>query len=285
MLTVQKNSGILRTEGFKRRILRMAAQILTLDQIHWIRTSGLTDAHMARTLGVGYVTVHNARRGITFKDHPTPPDTALRKPGGKGGGSLALKSTKNCGVRALTDDAVHFIRTSGLPDSILATMYDVSRALVTRTRRGLARQDHSTPPDLFPRTRGQHTYAGNEALLRAPTIDLGFEPANRTLFDRLRTWCRIDTDGCWIWTGSVTGSEPRPSGHHGRTSIDGHAVSTHRAMWIAVYGEIPDGLCVCHECDKPPCIHPLHLWLGTHLDNMRDSIEKGRHVNVRGRRK
>jgi hypothetical protein len=281
-LSCAKTSGIFSSEGFRGEISRMAKQILNDEQVHWIRTSGLTDAHMARTLGIGYVTVHNARRGITFKEHPTPPDTTHRKPGGKTSGTVAVASEKNCGVPALTFEAVHFIRTSGLPDSELATKYGVSLPLVTRARRGLSWKDHPTPPDRFPRSFGQIKYAG-EQLSGAPSINLRFEPRDRVLFDRLRMRCVLDADGCWIWTGATSSSEPRPSGNHGATSLNGEGISTHRAMWTALYGQIPADICICHTCDKPPCIHPFHLWPGTHADNMRDSILKGRHVNVRGR--
>jgi hypothetical protein len=280
MTTVEKNSGALQCDGFRVGILRMPAPILTHEQIHWIRTCGLTDAHMARELGIGYVTVHNARRGITFKDHPTPPDTALRKPSGRTGEIYATRSDKNCGLPALDFEAVHDIRTSGLADEVLAKKYGVSRALITRTRRGQTYTDHPTPPDLFPRSFGKITWNDKDALQKAPTIRLAVK--DQVLFDRLRMRCRVDEDGCWIWTGATTGA-PRPSGNHGTTSINGERESTHRAMWRAVHGDIPDGLCVCHTCDKTLCIHPYHIWLGTHSDNMRDSIFKGRHVNVRNR--
>lgn len=261
----------------------MAKQILTYEMVHEFRTSGLTDAFLAKKYGIGYVTVHNARRGITFKDHPTPPDIALRKPGGRGQGAQALRSDKNCGKPALTAEDVHRIRTCGLPDADLARELNVSCKVILDARRGRTWQDHPTPPDLFPRQFGQITYKGKKAL--PLMVALPCEPVDPVLVERLRTRCQLDEHGCWIWTGSVSGSKPRPSGHHGQTTVNGRQISTHRAMYAAVYGPIPDGMHVCHTCDKPRCVNPKHLWLGTHLDNMRDSISKGRHVNVRDRAK
>lgn len=80
----------------------------------------------------------------------------------------------------------------------------------------------------------------------------------------------IDT-GCWIWSGVVSGNG------YGKLRINGRQVSAHRVAYQEFIGPIPRGMCVCHSCDTPLCVNPSHLWLGTHQDNMRDMIRKGRH--------
>jgi hypothetical protein len=37
---------------------------------------------------------------------------------------------------------------------------------------------------------------------------------------------------------------------------------------------------VLHNCDTPRCCNELHLFLGTHADNMHDMATKGRHFSV-----
>lgn len=82
---------------------------------------------------------------------------------------------------------------------------------------------------------------------------------------------KIDfTDSCWIWT---TG---KFKDGYGQYWADGRGISAHRYSWMKVYGEIPDGLFVCHTCDNPPCVNPLHMFLGTLQENTRDMKVKGR---------
>jgi hypothetical protein len=58
--------------------------MLTADQVHCARTSGLTDTHLSRIWRVTVATVLHARRGDTHKAHPTPPDRAPRDGNGRG---------------------------------------------------------------------------------------------------------------------------------------------------------------------------------------------------------
>lgn len=88
-----------------------------------------------------------------------------------------------------------------------------------------------------------------------------------------RFWAKVNKrtrDECWKWTGQCN-----PEGR-GQLSIAG---STYLATRLAYYIEHradPGKLLVCHSCDNPNCVNPLHLWLGTQKDNVADCCEKNR---------
>jgi hypothetical protein len=53
----------------------------------------------------------------------------------------------------------------------------------------------------------------------------------------------------------------------------------HKVAYELYVGEVPDGMCVCHKCDNPPCTRLDHLFLGTTKDNNLDRAKKGRTKN------
>lgn len=90
------------------------------------------------------------------------------------------------------------------------------------------------------------------------------------------TQISVSLSGCWEW------QRARDPHGYGRTWLDGRTFLAHRAAYLLFRGDIPPGLDVCHHCDNPPCINPEHLFLGTHLDNMRDMFAKGRRIAAKG---
>jgi hypothetical protein len=86
-------------------------------------------------------------------------------------------------------------------------------------------------------------------------------------------WARVSdgqsSDACWEWPG------PRLPQGYGLVR-GGGCQYAHRVAWEYVHGPIPEGMCICHKCDNPPCCNPAHLFLGTRWDNIQDAIAKGR---------
>jgi len=100
------------------------------------------------------------------------------------------------------------------------------------------------------------------------------------LVETERFWKHVDCSGdCWLWTGPRHSRTQYGFFRQGsRQELSSISTYAHRVSWELTRGPIPEGLCVLHKCDNPPCVNPEHLWVGTHTDNMRDMMSKGRHV-------
>jgi hypothetical protein len=105
------------------------------------------------------------------------------------------------------------------------------------------------------------------------------KPSKLTLAERF--WAKVDKGaelapgGCWLWTAAA-----EPSGY-GRFAVGKEIWVASRVAWFLSYGEIPADLFVCHRCDVPACVNPVHLFVGTQADNIHDAMAKGRNKTPR----
>lgn len=82
---------------------------------------------------------------------------------------------------------------------------------------------------------------------------------------------------CWVWKAGKNNGYGQISGNYKGKY---RSALAHRFSYELHYGPIPKGLLVRHKCDNPACVNPRHLIVGTHADNTRDTVERGR---ARGR--
>lgn len=93
----------------------------------------------------------------------------------------------------------------------------------------------------------------------------------RLEFEELKAKTLEVASGCWEWQKGFHGVG------YGSTSkkFEGGGYA-HRAMYLAAKGDIPPSMYVLHECDNRKCVNPKHLFLGTHIDNIKDMQQKNR---------
>lgn len=101
-------------------------------------------------------------------------------------------------------------------------------------------------------------------------------PAARPLAERFHEkYVPVPFSGCWIWIGSLD------SYGYGLIASGRGPRLAHRVSWELHNGNIERQTHVLHRCDTPCCVNPMHLFLGSHADNMRDCAKKGRSPNLK----
>jgi hypothetical protein len=83
-------------------------------------------------------------------------------------------------------------------------------------------------------------------------------------------------EDCWWWTGSKWGDRKNKwaGGGYGCFHYQGHCINAHKAAYMMYRGPVPDGFKCCHTCDRPGCVNPFHIFLGSTQDNIDDSTRK-----------
>lgn len=88
----------------------------------------------------------------------------------------------------------------------------------------------------------------------------------------LHTYASIipDENGCMNWP------KHRTRAGYGTIFANKERIYAHRMALELKSGILSVDVCACHHCDNPSCCNPLHLFEGTHKENMQDSKAKGR---------
>lgn len=96
-----------------------------------------------------------------------------------------------------------------------------------------------------------------------------------------RFWEKVNKNGpipkhcpelgpCWVWTGCLN------SDGYGNIKVRGLADGAHVVGFVLQGGERQPGMSVRHRCDNRACVRDAHLVSGTHTDNMKDMMLRGR---------
>lgn len=93
-------------------------------------------------------------------------------------------------------------------------------------------------------------------------------------------WSQVDIQapgGCWDWIGT------RNKQGYGWFAHKGAGYAAHRFAWmIANRRSIPKKEVIRHTCDRPCCVNPEHLLIGNQSDNLKDCVQRGRHLRQHG---
>ena len=89
-----------------------------------------------------------------------------------------------------------------------------------------------------------------------------------------RFWKKVQkTDTCWLWTAGKD-----KCGYGQFMNAEKVCNQAHRFSWAIYNGDIPTGMCILHSCDRPECVNPDHLKLGTYQENMKERDRKKRNA-------
>lgn len=107
-------------------------------------------------------------------------------------------------------------------------------------------------------------------------IDPSLSPADydAATMVKIKSRCRMLDNGCWEYLGT------RNEQGYGFMNYRGKSWPLHRLTLTIAKGPIPPKHKACHSCDFPPCCNPDHLNAETDAENIRQSVERGRHAKI-----
>lgn len=114
---------------------------------------------------------------------------------------------------------------------------------------------------------GQPT-SPNELLLFTLEYDkIKWDFPTRATVDRVQSRCELEDNGCFVWQGK--------GGRYPELSVLGRNVKASRIICSYFHGP-SNGLHALHSCDNPKCCNQAHLSWGTHDENMKQKVLRGR---------
>ncbi len=99
---------------------------------------------------------------------------------------------------------------------------------------------------------------------------MGRSLKRKTETERFIEKIKVDpVSGCWLWQAGLRDG-------YATLRVGDKRKSAHIWAYERFIGKIPEGMLCCHKCDKPECVNPYHIFLGTHKDNIFDAMQKNR---------
>lgn len=96
-------------------------------------------------------------------------------------------------------------------------------------------------------------------------------------------WARVnvpenwqeDLNKCWEWLST---KDKDGYGKFSNVFFGNVPFRSHRFSYEIFYDFIIEDNVICHECDNPSCVNPVHLKSSTHQQNINDAVSRNRNV-------